>query len=352
MWRYRELLPLDCDPTVSLSVGFTPLVQAPQLADALGVGRVWIKNDGVSFPSLSFKDRPVAVAINKALELGLAVVGCPSTGNLANAVAAHAAQARLESWILIPHDIEPGKIAGTAIFQPHLVRVHGTYDEINRLATEAATRFGWGIVNVNLRPYYAEGSKTLAYEIAEQLGWRAPSAVVAPMAGGALVTKLAQGFHELCRLGWLSATAPRICGAQAEGCAPIVQAVQDGTDEIRPTVPHTTARSIAIGNPVDGRWAARAIRDTGGGAAAVSDREMVEGIRLAARATGIFTEPAGGVTVAATRRLVERGHLSRDEDVVLCFTGNGMKTVETVREMLGEAPMIEPTLDALEALAR
>jgi len=350
IWRYRELLPLDEPPGVSKHVGWTPLVDAPALADLLGVKRLWVKFDGASFPSLSFKDRVVAVAINKARELGIETVGCPSTGNLANAVAAHAAAAGLDAWIFVPESIEPAKILGTAVYRPNMVRVRGTYDQINRLCRDAATRFGWGIVNVNLRAYYGEGSKTMAFEIAEQLGWRPPTAVVAPMAGGSLVTKLARGFAELGRLGWLEGDPPRIHGAQPAGCNPIVAAVHDGTDTIAAVAPDTRVKSLAIGDPVDGPWAARAIRATGGWAAAVSDDDMVDGIRLLAEATGIFTETAGGVTVAAARQLAQDARLGADDRVVLCLTGNGMKTVDVLAEALEPPPTIAPTLADLESL--
>jgi threonine synthase len=350
IWRYRELLPLDGPPTVSLHVGWTPLVEVPQLADLLGVGRLWVKVDGVSFPSLSFKDRVVAVAINKALELGIRTVGCPSTGNLANAVAAHAAAAGLDAWVFIPDTLEHGKTVGTLVHRPSVVRVHGTYDEINRLCREAATAFGWGIVNVNLRAYYGEGSKTMAYEIAEQLGWRVPSAVVTPMAGGSLVTKLAKGFGELMRLGWLPGPIPRIFGGQPAGCAPIVTAVHNGTETITPVRPNTLVNSLAIGDPVDGPWAVRTILETAGWAAAVPDAEMVEGITMLAEFGGIFAETAGGVTVAAARRLAAEGWLKPDDEVVLCSTGNGLKTVEALDGTAEPGPVIGPSLKELERL--
>ena len=350
IWRYRELLPLDGPPTVSLHVGWTPLVEVPQLADLLGVGRLWVKVDGVSFPSLSFKDRVVAVAINKALELGIRTVGCPSTGNLANAVAAHAAAAGLDAWVFIPDTLEQGKTVGTLVHRPSVVRVHGTYDEINRLCQEAATAFGWGIVNVNLRAYYGEGSKTMAYEIAEQLGWRVPSAVVTPMAGGSLVTKLAKGFGELMRLGWLPGPIPRIFGGQPAGCAPIVTAVHNGTETITPVRPNTLVNSLSIGDPVDGPWAVRTILETAGWAAAVPDPEMVEGITMLAEFGGIFAETAGGVTVAAARRLAAEGWLKPDDEVVLCSTGNGLKTVEALDGVAEPGPVIGPSLKELERL--
>jgi threonine synthase len=350
IWRYRELLPLDGPPRTSLHSGWTPLVELPSLADLLGVKRLWAKMDGVSFPSLSFKDRVVGVAINKALELGIRTVGCPSTGNLANAVAAHAAAAGLDAWVFIPDDLELGKTVGTMVFKPNIVRVHATYDQINRLCREAAVAFGWGIVNVNLRAYYAEGSKTMAYEIAEQLGWRAPTAVVAPMAGGALVTKLDRGFAELRRLGWIDGQAPRLFGAQAAGCAPIVTAVQNAAETIVPVTPRTIARSLAIGDPVDGTWAAKAIVESEGWAAAVTDAELVEGMTMLAQFGGIFTETAGGVTMAGARQLAAEGRLGPDDEVVLCITGNGMKTIEALEGQFGPTPVIGPTLTELERL--
>ena len=260
LWRYREWLPFEGEPTLSLDSGFTPLVEAPELARRLGVARLWLKNDAVCHPSLSFKDRVVACAINAARALGLDTVGCASTGNLANAVAAQAARAGIPAWIFIPHDLELGKVVGTAVYGSHLVRVRGNYDDVNRLCNQAADRFGWGLVNINLRSYYGEGSKTVAFEIAEQLGWRTPTAVVAPMAGGSLVTKLGKGFGEFSAAGLIGGRSPRLYGAQANGCAPIVRLVESGGEQIEPVVPNTIARSIAIGNPADGRFAAEAIR--------------------------------------------------------------------------------------------
>ena len=298
LWRYREWLPFEGEPALSLDSGFTPLVESPRLARALGVARLWLKNDAVSHPSLSFKDRVVASALNAARALGIGTVGCASTGNLANAVAAQAARAGLPAWIFIPHDLELGKVVGTAVYGPRLVRVRGTYDDVNRLCAQAADRYGWGLVNINLRGYYGEGSKTVAFEICEQLGWRTPTAVVAPMAGGSLVTKLDKGFAEFLSAGLVSGPGPRLFGAQAQGCAPIVRLVESGGDRLDPVVPDTIARSIAIGNPADGRFAAEAIRRTGGWVAGVPDPEIVAGIRLLAESSGIFTETAGGATVA------------------------------------------------------
>ncbi|MBA3258604.1 MAG: threonine synthase [Gemmatimonadales bacterium] len=350
LWRYREWLPFEGEPTLSLDSGFTPLVESPELARRLGVARLWLKNDAVCHPSLSFKDRVVATAINAAHALGLDTVGCASTGNLANAVAAQAARAGLPAWIFIPHDLELGKVVGTAVFGPKLVRVRGTYDDVNRLCAQAADRFGWGLVNINLRGYYGEGSKTVAFEIAEQLGWRTPTAVVAPMAGGSLVTKLGKGFGEFARAGLTSGPRPRLYGVQAAGCAPIVRLVESGGDQIQPVVPDTIARSIAIGNPADGRFAAEAIRTTGGWVAAVSDAEIVAGIRTLAETSGIFTETAGGATVAGAFALARAGRLGPDDEVVLCITGNGLKTVEALEGALPEAPLIAPRLRELEAL--
>src|SRR5919106_436026 len=303
LWRYREWLPFEGEPVLSLDSGFTPLVEAPALARRLGVGRLWVKNDSVCHPSLSFKDRVVASAINAAHAFGLDTVGCASTGNLANAVAAHAPRARLKAWIFIPEDLELGKVVGTAVCGARLVRLRG---------------------------YYGEGSKTVAFEIAEQLGWRLPTAVVAPMAGGSLVTKLRRGFAEFQAAGLVDGSPPRLYGAQAEGCAPIVRLLESGGTDVIPERPNTIARSIAIGNPADGRYAARAMRESGGWGAAVSDTDLVAGIRLLAETAGVFTETAGGVTVAAALALARAGRLRPDDEVVLCITGNGLKTIEAM----------------------
>jgi threonine synthase len=350
LWRYREWLPFDGEPTLSLDSGGTPLVAAPRLAARLGVGQAWVKNDAVSHPSLSFKDRVVATAINAAAAFGLDTVGCASTGNLANAVAAQAARAGLKAWIFIPEDLEAAKIVGTAVYGPRLVRVRGHYDDVNRLCAQVADQFGWGIVNVNLRGYYGEGSKTMAFEIAEQLGWRLPTAVVAPMAGGSLVTKLRKGFQEFTAAGLVTGAAPRLFGAQAAGCAPIVRLVRDNADVLEPVVPRTIARSIAIGNPADGLFAKRAIVESGGWAAAVSDPDIVAGIRLLAEETGIFTETAGGVTVAAALALAREGRLRAGDEVVLCITGNGLKTTDAVAPALAAAPLIAPRLAEVRTL--
>jgi threonine synthase len=350
LWRYREWLPFEGDPVHSLESGFTPLLEAPKLARRLGVRRAWVKNDTVCHPSLSFKDRVVAAAINAAAAFGLDTIGCASTGNLANAVAAHAARAGLTAWVFIPEELEAGKVFGTSIYGPKLVRVRGTYDDVNRLCAQVADRFGWGIVNVNLRGYYGEGSKTLAFEIAEQLGWRLPTAVVAPMAGGSLVTKLRKGFGEFLEAGLVSGDSPRLYGAQASGCAPIERLVERGGTQIEPEVPHTIARSLAIGNPADGVFAAKAMRDSGGWGAKVSDTELVDGIRYLAEDVGVFGETAGGVTVAAALALARAGRLRPDDEVVLCITGHGLKTLEAVSGVLPEAPIIAPRLREVAAL--
>jgi len=349
LWRYREWLPFEGEPAVSLDTGFTPLLDSPALARRLGVARVWVKNDAVSHPSLSFKDRVVASALNAALGLGLDTVGCASTGNLANAVAAQAARAGIPAWIFIPYDLELGKVVGTAVYNPRLVRVRGNYDDVNRLCSQVADRFGWGLVNINLRGYYGEGSKTMAFEIAEQLGWRLPTAVVAPMAGGSLLTKLEKGFREFTEAGLVSGRAPRLYGAQASGCAPIVHLVESGGETLTPVVPNTIARSIAIGNPADGRFAASAIRKSGGWAAGVSEAALVAGIKLLAETTGVFTETAGGVTVAAALALAQAGRLRPEDELVLCITGNGLKTVEALQGALPETPIIAPRIRDLEA---
>jgi threonine synthase len=345
MWRYREFLPLDGEPTVGLHVGGTPLIRANRLAEALGVERLWIKNDAVNFPSLSFKDRVVAVALSKARELGMTTVGCASTGNLANSVAANAAAAGLDSYILIPADLERAKVLGTGVYGAKVVGVKGTYDEVNRLCTQIAFKYGWGFVNINLRPYYAEGSKTFGFEIAEQLGWRVPQHVVCPMAGGSLIGKIHKAFGELARVGLVAEGSCRFYGAQAEGCNPISEAVKKGYERHRPVKqPRTIAKSLAIGDPADGFFAARMIRDTGGWAEDVGDDEIAEAMLLLARTEGVFAETAGGVTVAVARKLIEQGRIPRDEEIVLCITGNGLKTQDAVADRVEQPALIAPSL--------
>jgi threonine synthase len=351
MWRYRELLPLRGEPRVGLEVGFTPLQRAPRLGNALGIEELWIKNDAVNHPTLSFKDRVVAVAVNRAVELGLGVVGCASTGNLANATAAQAAAAGLPAWIFIPEDLEREKIIATAVYGPNLVRIRGSYDDVNRLCAEVADRFAWGIVNVNLRPYYGEGSKTVGFELVEQLDWQPPANVVAPMAGGALLSKLRKAFLELEQYDLApGAAATRLFGAQAAGCAPIVEALHRGDVRVRPVKADTIARSLAIGNPADGPFAIEAMRESGGWGEAVSDAEIVDGIHLLARHEGIFAETAGGVTVAVARRLARQRRLRTDGPTVLCITGNGLKTPDAASDPLDFGPVIEARLSAVAEL--
>ncbi len=351
MWRYAELLPLDGEPTVGRHVGGTPLIRADRLARALGVDRLWLKNDAVNFPTLSFKDRVVAVALSKAREFGLATVGCASTGNLANSVAAQAASAGLDARIFIPADLEPAKVLGTSVYGATVVAVAGTYDEVNRLCTQIAFQHGWGFVNINLRPYYAEGSKTFGFEIAEQLGWRWPRHVVCPMAGGSLIGKIAKAFQELRELGWVAPTPCAFHGAQASGCNPISEAVKSGRESHRPIrKPNTIAKSLAIGDPADGYFAARLIRETGGWAEDADDDEIREAMTLLAETEGVFAETAGGVTVAVARKLIEQGRVRRDEDVVLCITGNGLKTQDALAGAVAEPAVIQPSLASFESL--
>jgi threonine synthase len=347
LWRYRELLPLDADPRVGHASGATPLIRAERLGRALGLSRLYIKNDSVNAPTLSFKDRVTAVAINKAIEFGLDAVGCASTGNLANSVAANAAAAGLPAYILIPDNLEQSKVNATSIFGARVIAVRGSYDDVNRLCSEIADRFNWGLVNVNLRPFYGEGSKTFGYEIAEQLGWRAPDCVVVPMAGGSLLTRIHKGLKEFEQLGLLDTeVTTRVYGAQAAGCNPIVDAVRRSSCDIRPVKPATIAKSLAIGNPADGYLAAGVIQQSNGYAEDVTDEEIVAGIRLLAECEGVFTETAGGVTVAVTRKLVEQGRIASNDLTVLAITGNGLKTQEAVP--LAPPVTIEPRIAQFE----
>lgn len=348
MWRYRELLPLKEDPWVGRFTGFTPLVPATRLARALGLGELYLKNDAVNHPTLSFKDRVVAVALSKAHEFGFETVGCSSTGNLANAVAAQAAAGGFHAYIFVPADLENEKIVATEVYGARVVKIGGNYDQVNRLCSEIAEKYPWGIVNVNLRSYYSEGSKTLGYEVAEQLGWRLPQNIVIPMAGGSLITKVQKAFEELKQLGWVKPTPTRFFGAQATGCSPITTAAKRGAPEIEPQKPHTIAKSLAIGNPADGYHAVKAILASGGAGEDVSDEEIVEGIRLLAETEGVFTETAGGVTVAVARKLARQGRLRADESTVLAITGNGLKTIGAVSGRAEETAVIRPKLADFE----
>jgi threonine synthase len=353
IWRYREWLPFIGEVPYAKDTGFTPLFEVPRLAARLGIKRCWVKNDAVSHPSLSFKDRVVATAINACAAFGLQTIGCASTGNLANAVAAQAARAGLNAWIFIPDSLERAKVVGTQVYGANVVRVRGHYDDVNRLCAQLADQFGWGMANVNLRSYYGEGSKSVAFEIAEQLGWRLPTAVIAPMAGGSLVTKLRKGFAEFINAGLVHGVAPKLFGAQAGGCSPIINALHAGTDRIEPVVPRTIARSIAIGTPADGASAARAMRESGGWGAAVSDEQIVSAIRLLAVEAGVFTETAGGATLASAIALAAAGRFTPDDELVICITGNGLKTIDAIDDNLAELPVINARLrEARELVER
>ncbi len=348
MWRYQALLPVPESYVPRTPSGWTPLVQAPNLGDRIGANNLYIKNDAVCMPTLSFKDRVVAVALANAQEFGFDTVGCSSTGNLANAVAAHAARLGLKTYILVPADLEAAKILNTEVYGANLIRVDGNYDSVNRLCSQIADRFHWGFVNVNLRPYYAEGSKTVGYEIAEQLGWRLPDNIVCPMAGGSLIVKIKKAFRELVELGLVADKPVRFFGAQATGCSPISVAVKTGADHIEPQKPNTIARSLAIGNPADGVYAARAILKSGGWAEDVSDLEVVSGIRELAEAEGIFTETAGGVTTAVTARLYAHGRIHPDDLTVTCITGNGLKTTDALAGSFEQREAVRPRLRDFE----
>jgi threonine synthase len=348
LWRYKELLPLPDEYDASLPVGFTPLVKSSGLADKCHSKSLYLKNDSVCFPSLSFKDRVVAVALTQARNFGFEVVSCSSTGNLANAVAAQAARQGFKACVFIPADLEPAKILATEVYGARIVRIAGNYDQVNRLCSQIADKHRWGFVNVNLRPYYAEGSKTVGYEIAEQLGWRLPDNVVVPMAGGSLITKICKAFKELIALDLVDAKDVKFFGAQATGCSPISTAVKNRSEEIQPQKPNTIARSLAIGNPADGFYAAKTIASSGGWAEDSSDPEIVDAITLLAETEGIFTETAGGVTVAAARKLFAQGRIRPEETTVLCITGNGLKTTDALAGRFEASEPIPPKLAAFE----
>jgi threonine synthase len=336
IWRYRELLPITGEPQSGFHSGFTPLVRCTRLADRLGLDELYVKDDSVNHPTLSYKDRVVSVAATRAKELGFSVLACASTGNLANSVAAHAARLGMDCCVFIPDNLEAGKRLGSAIFGPTILAIAGNYDDVNRLCTQVADRYGWGFVNINLRSYYAEGAKTMGFEIVEQLGWRYPTHLVSPVAGGTLLPRIARGLRELRQIGLVEGDLPKIHAAQAAGCAPVVNALLAGDDYPEPVKPDTIAKSIAIGNPADGYQVIQTVKGTGGTGAAVSDEQIVDAIRLLAETEGIFTEPAGGTTLAATIDLVKRGVIKPDESVVVCVTGNGYKTAEVVQGKLNE----------------
>ena len=349
MWRYSELLPLGEGFTPPTATGGTPLVLSHKLAAQWGIKNLYLKNDAVCFPSLSFKDRVVGTALAAARRFGFETVGCSSTGNLANAVAAQAAQQGFDACVFIPADLEPAKVLNTAVYGARIVRINGNYDHVNRLCAQIADRFQWGLVNVNLRPYYSEGSKTHGYEIAEQLGWRLPDNVVVPMAGGSLITKIAKAFKELVTLGWVNDKPVKFFGAQATGCSPISDGVKRNLARFEPQKPNTIARSLAIGNPADGPFAMKLIRDSGGWAEDVSDPEIVDAIKLLAETEGIFTETAGGVTVGVTRKLIAQNRIKPEETTVICITGNGLKTTDAIAAEFPATEAIAPRLEAFEA---
>ncbi len=349
LWRYKALLPIEGEYVVDTHTGFTPLIPAHNLGKQLGLNNLWLKNDTVN-PTFSFKDRPVSIAATRARELGFDVLSCSSTGNLAGSVAAHAAKAGMRACIFIPADLEPAKIVGAAVYEPTIIAVDGNYDDVNRLSSEIGDLYNWAFVNINLRPYYSEGSKTLAFEVAEQLGWRLPDRVVAPIASGSMFTKVHKGFTELQKVGLVPSGTVKMVGAQAEGCSPVVQAARAHTYDVRPVRPNTIAKSLAIGNPADGYYALKIVEQTDGALEAVTDPEIVEGIRLLARTEGIFAETAGGVTIGVLKKLARAGKIDPDELVVAYITGNGLKTVDAVADHVAPVLRVAPTLASFEAV--
>ena len=352
LWRYKELMPIDGEPTVGLHSGFTPLVRANKLADHLGLEELYIKDDTVTHPTLSFKDRVVAVALSKAKEFGFDTVACASTGNLAHSVSAHGAAAGLKRYIFIPATLEQSKIVASLAYGPHLIAVDGNYDDVNRLCSEVANKHNWAFVNINIRPFYAEGSKTHGYEIIEQLGWKTPDAVVVPCASGSLLTKIWKSFKEMKEIGIIGNVNTKVFSAQATGCSPIVAAIKEGTDVIKPVKPDTIAKSLAIGNPADGYYATQVIKETGGFGEDVSDAEIIDAIKLLAKTEGIFAETAGGVTLGSAMKLIESGRIAKDDVTVLCITGNGLKTKEAIEGHTGEPYHIDPNLKSFEKILK
>jgi len=347
LWRYLELLPVE-EPKTGFNSGFTPLVRAKRLADALGIDELYIKDDSVNHPTFSYKDRVVSVAATRTVELGFPVFGCASTGNLAGSVAAHGARLGLPTYVFIPNDLEPAKVLGASIYNPTVVAVRGNYDDVNRLCTQIADRYGWGFANINVRSYYAEGAKTMGFEIAEQLGWRYPDHIVSPVAGGTLLPRIFKGLREFNEIGLVDGPLPKIHAAQPTGSAPVIRALEAGLEFPDPVKPDTIAKSLAIGNPADGFQVLRVLKETGGTGAMVSDDEILDSIQLLARTEGIFTEPAGGTTLAATRALIKRGAIKRHESVVVCITGNGYKTAEVMLDRVAKAVEIDRSLADFE----
>ncbi|MBF0505839.1 MAG: threonine synthase [Nitrospirae bacterium] len=350
LWRYKEMLPIDGEPLVGLKSGFTPLVKADNLAAALGVKELYVKDDTVVHPTLSFKDRVVAVALTKAKEFGFDTVACASTGNLAHSVSAQGAKAGFKRFVFVPASLEQSKIIASLVYEPNLVAVEGNYDEVNRLCSEIANKYRWAFVNINIRPFYAEGSKTLGFEIIEQLGWEAPDNVVVPCASGSLLTKVWKAFKEFREIGLIKSLETKVFAAQATGCSPITYAIKHGSDIIKPVRPNTLAKSLAIGNPADGYYASDIVNKTGGYGEDVSDEEIIDGIRLLARTEGIFAETAGGVTVASARKLIQNGKIGRNEKTVICITGNGLKTQEALAGHMVEVHNIKPNMAAFEEI--
>ena len=349
LWRYGELLPIEGEPRTGLDSGFTPLVRAERLASELGVDELYLKDDSVNHPTLSYKDRVVPVAATRAVELGFDTFGCASTGNLGNSVAAHGARLGLTCYVFIPQDLEPGKILGSAVSGPHIVGIDGTYDDVNRLCTQVGDRYGWAFANINLRSYYAEGAKTYGFEIVEQLGWRYPQHVVSPVAGGTLLPRLGRAFRELREVGLVEGDLPKIHAAQAAGCAPVINALESGATHPEPVRPDTVAKSIAIGNPADGYQVLDTIRGSGGSGASATDPEILDAIALLARTEGIFTEPAGGTTLAATMNLLASGVIPKDESIVVCITGNGYKTAHVMADRSAKSTRLGRSLQEFEA---
>ncbi len=351
LWRYRDLLPC-VEPKAGLNSGWTPFKRAHNLEKVLGVKELYIKDDSANYPTWSYKERVVSVAITKAIELGYDTVGCASTGNLANSVAAHAAQAGLKAFVMIPHDLELGKVLGSLIFGPTMVRIQGNYDDVNRLCSEIADKYKWAIVNVNLRPFYTEGAKTFGFEIAEQMGWKLPRHTVVPTAGGTILPKVYKAYQEFIKLGLVEDNHPKIYSAQAAGCNPVVEAIRAGRELIKPQKPKTIAKSIAIGNPADGFYVVQAVKQSGGWGEDATDPEIIDAIKLLAKTEGIWTEPAGGTTLAAAIKLIKSGRIPKDESICVSITGNGLKTVEVVQDALDRPESIPPKLEAFDNFIR
>ena len=352
LWRYRELLPVESDSGIGVDTGCTPLVKADNLAKAIGLKELYIKDDTVTHPTLSFKDRVVAIALAKAKEFGFDTVSCASTGNLAHSVSAQGARAGFKRYIFIPASLERSKIIASLVYEPNLIAVDGNYDEVNRLCSEVANKYNWAFVNINIRPFYAEGSKTQGYEIIEQLGWRAPDNVVVPCASGSLLTKIWKSFKEMKEIGLIDSLDTKVFAAQATGCSPIVAAIKKGIDVIKPVKPDTIAKSLAIGNPADVFYATRVIQETGGFGADVSDPEIIDAIKLLAKTEGIFAETAGGVTLAATIKLIKDGRIDKDSSTVICITGNGLKTQEALAGQTAEPHYIKPNMASFEEVLK